>query len=50
MNINTLARLGGMSGFAVAKAYQRMVAEVSQDAALRKEIGRLENRLSHVKG
>ena len=42
--------LGGMSGFAVAKAYQRMVAEVSQDAALRKEIGRLENRLSHVKG
>jgi len=42
--------LGGMSGFAVAKAYQRMVAEISQDATLRKEIERLESRLSHVRG
>jgi REP element-mobilizing transposase RayT len=42
--------VGGMSGFAVAKAYQRMKAEMSENAVLRKEFETLAGKLSHVKG
>jgi hypothetical protein len=42
--------LGGMSGFAVAKAHQRFVAEMDNDVALRKEIGKLAGLMSRVKG
>ncbi|ABQ28074.1 REP-associated tyrosine transposase [Geotalea uraniireducens] len=42
--------LGGMSGFAVAKAHQLLVAGMAKEAALRKEVGRLEANLSRVKG
>lgn len=42
--------VGGMSGFAVAMAYQRMVAEMGGDAKIGKEIRLLENALSRVKG
>ena len=43
-------QLGGMSGFAVAKAYQRMVQNVKTDAVLKKEISWLESKMSCVKG
>jgi len=42
--------LGGMSGFAVAKAYQRIVMDLKTDASLRKEIKWFENKMSRVKG
>ena len=42
--------LGGMSGFAVAKAYQRIVLDVKTDASIKKEIVWLENKLSRIKG
>lgn len=42
--------IGGMSGFAVAKAYQRVVAEMVKDGALRKEVEKLAGNLSRVKG
>lgn len=42
--------IGGMSGFAVAKAYQRLVAEIENDVALRKEIDKLADIMSRVKG
>jgi len=43
-------QLGGMSSFAVAKAYQRMVMDLKTDASLKKEMGWFENLLSRVKG
>lgn len=42
--------VGGMTGLAVAKAYQRLVEEISGNTILRKDIERLENELSRVKG
>ena len=42
--------IGGMSGFAVAKAHQRLVAEIDNDVALRKEIDKLADVMSRVKG
>ena len=42
--------VGGMSGFAVAKAYQRLKTEMSKDVVLRKEIETLTVKLSRVKG
>lgn len=42
--------LGGMSGFAVAKAYQRIVIDLKTDASLREEIRWFENKMSRVKG
>jgi chromosomal replication initiation ATPase DnaA len=42
--------VGGMSGFAVAKAYQRMKEEMGKDAILRKDIEILAGTLSRVKG
>jgi len=42
--------VGGMSGFAVAKAYQRLKAEMVKDAVLRKEVEKLASKLSRVKG
>lgn len=42
--------IGGMSGFAVAKAYQRLVAEMGKDGVLRKEVEKLTGILSRVKG
>ena len=42
--------LGGMNGFAVAKAYQRMVMELKTDASLKKEIGWFESKMSRVNG
>jgi hypothetical protein len=42
--------LGGMSGFAVAKVYQRMVMDLNNDSTLSKETGRVESVMSHVKG
>ena len=43
-------QLGGMSGFAVAKAYQRMMMDLKTDDSLKKEIIWLEKKLSRVKG
>jgi putative transposase len=43
-------RLGGMSGLAVAKAYQRMVMSLKTDISLREEISWFDNQMSHVKG
>jgi putative transposase len=40
----------GMSGFAVAKVYQRLKTEMSKDAVLRKDIEILAGKLSRVKG
>jgi len=42
--------VGGMSGFAVAKAYQRLVADMGKDVVLRKEVETLAVDLSRVKG
>lgn len=42
--------IGGMSGFAVAKAHQRLMAEIDNDVALRKEIDKLADKMSRVKG
>ena len=42
--------LGGMSGFAVAKAYQRTVLDLKSDVYLKKEVAWLESELSRVKG
>ena len=42
--------IGVMSGFAVAKAHQRLVAEIGNDVALRKEIYKLADKMSRVKG
>jgi chromosomal replication initiation ATPase DnaA len=42
--------LGGMSSFAVAKAYQRIVMDVKTDASIKKEMVWLESELSRVKG
>jgi chromosomal replication initiation ATPase DnaA len=42
--------VGGMSGFAVAKAYQRMKEEMGKDAFLRREVETLAGKLSRVKG
>lgn len=42
--------LGGMSAFAVAKAYQRMAMELKTDASLRKEMSWFEDKMSRVKG
>ena len=42
--------VGGMSGFAVAKAYQRLKTEMSKDAVIRKELEKLAGKLSRVKG
>lgn len=42
--------IGDMSGLAVAKAYQRLVAQMAKDGALRKEIEKLERIMSRVKG
>jgi REP element-mobilizing transposase RayT len=42
--------LGGMSGFAVAKAYQRIVMDVKTDASIKKEMVWFESELSRVKG
>jgi REP element-mobilizing transposase RayT len=42
--------LGGMSGFAVAKAYQRIVMDLKTDTSLRKEMSWFENKMSRVKG
>jgi REP element-mobilizing transposase RayT len=44
------AAVGGMSGFAVAKAYQRLIAEMAKDGALRKEVEKMAAKLSRVKG
>lgn len=41
---------GGVSGFAVAKAYQRLVAKLKEDTLLKKEMGWFEDNLSRVKG
>lgn len=41
--------LGGMSSFAVAKAYQRIVMDVKTDASIKKEMIWLESELSRVK-
>ena len=38
-----------MSGFAVAKAHQRLVGEIYTDVALRKEIDKLADIISRVK-
>ncbi len=42
--------VGGMSGFAVAKAYQRLKTDLSKDAVLRKDVETLAGKLSRVKG
>ncbi len=42
-------QLGGMSGFAVAKAHQRMMMDLKTDNSLKKEIIWLERKLSRVK-
>jgi hypothetical protein len=42
--------VGGMSGFAAAKAYQRLKAELDKDAVLRKDVETLAGKLSRVKG
>jgi REP element-mobilizing transposase RayT len=42
--------LGGMSGFAVAKAYQRMMMDLKTDTSLKKEMLWFESKLSRVKG
>ena len=42
--------VGGMSGFAVAKAYQRLTAEMIKDGGLWKEVEELAGNLSRVKG
>ncbi|MDD2272171.1 MAG: transposase [Desulfuromonadaceae bacterium] len=43
-------QLGGMSGFAVAKAYQRMMMDLKTDVSLKKEMGWFDEVLSRVKG
>lgn len=43
-------QLGGMSSFAVAKAYQRMMMDLKTDDSLKKEMVWLERELSRVKG
>jgi putative transposase len=43
-------QLGGISGFAVAKAYQRMMMDLKTDDSLKKEIVWLEKKMSRVKG
>lgn len=42
--------LGGMSAFAVAKAYQRMVLDLKTDVSLKKEMSWFESKMSRVKG
>lgn len=42
--------LGGMSSFAVAKAYQRVVIDLKADVSLRKKICLVEHAMSRVKG
>ncbi|MDD2734159.1 MAG: transposase [Desulfuromonadaceae bacterium] len=44
------AAIGGISGFAVAKTYQRYVAEMFKDGALREVVEKLMGHLSRVKG
>lgn len=44
------AAVGGMSGFAVAKAYQRLTADMEKDVALHQEVEGLVRKLSRVKG
>lgn len=44
------AVVGGMSGVAVAKAYQRLTADMAIDADLRQEVEGLARKLSCVKG
>ena len=44
------AAVGGMSGFAVAKAYQRLTADMAKDAALRNEMAGMDGAMSRVKG
>ena len=44
------AMLGEMSGFAVAKAYQRIVKEMETESTLREKVKRLEREMSCVKG
>jgi len=43
-------RVGGMSGIAVAKAYQRVTAEIGKNGTLRKEVAALADKMSLVKG
>lgn len=42
--------VGGMSGYAVAKGYQRLVAEMGKDAALRKEADALSRQIVSRQG
>ena len=44
------AMLGEMSGFAVAKAYQRIVKEMETESTLREKVARLDQEMSCVKG
>jgi putative transposase len=43
-------RLGGMGAATVAKAYQRFLKELADDARLKKELRELEGKMSSVKG
>ena len=44
------SRVGGMSGFAAAKAYRRLIAETFKDGALRKKDEKMAVLMSRVKG
>jgi len=41
---------GGVSGFAVVKAYQQLVGDLKENTLLKKEMNWFEDSLSRVKG